>query len=140
MMKELASKLRFKHDHYSPYYPHANGQVEAMNKSLKTILQKTINQSKSDWHLMFYLALWAYRTSIKTSTGFSPFKLVHGMELILPIECEIPSLKLSIELLPNTSDLEERLVHLERRDASTAIKANKRRVKVQYDRSVYCPR
>jgi transposase InsO family protein len=40
MMKELASKLGFKHGHSSPYYPQENGQVEAVNKSLKTILQK----------------------------------------------------------------------------------------------------
>jgi hypothetical protein len=48
MMKELASKLGFKHGHSSPYYPQENGQVEAVNKSLKTILQKTVSQRKSD--------------------------------------------------------------------------------------------
>jgi hypothetical protein len=48
MMKELVSKLGFKHGHSSPYYPQENGQVEAMNKSLKTILQKNFSQSKSD--------------------------------------------------------------------------------------------
>jgi hypothetical protein len=46
MMKELASKLGFKHDHSSPYYLHANGHVEVVNKSLKTILQKNVSQSK----------------------------------------------------------------------------------------------
>jgi hypothetical protein len=136
--------LGFKHGHSSPYYPQENGQVEAVNKSLKTILQKTVSQSKSDWHIMLYPALWAYRTSVKTATSFSPFQLVHGVESILPIECEIPSLKLAVALLPDTSDLERRLVHLEsldeqRRDASTTIEVNKRHVKVQYDKSV-CPR
>jgi hypothetical protein len=48
MMKELASKLGFKHGHSSPYYPQENGQVEAVKKSLKTIFQKTVSQSKSD--------------------------------------------------------------------------------------------
>jgi hypothetical protein len=38
MMEELASKLGFKHGHSSPYYPQANGQVEAVNNSLKTFL------------------------------------------------------------------------------------------------------
>jgi hypothetical protein len=84
---------------------------------------------------MLYPTLWAYRTSVKTATSFSPFQLVHGVELILPIECKIPSLKLAVELLPDTSDLERRLVHLEildeqHLDAFTAIEANKKRVKV----------
>jgi hypothetical protein len=38
------------------------------------------------------------------------------MEAILPIECEIPSLKLAVELLPNTSAEEERLLYLTRLD------------------------
>ena len=39
MMEELASKLGYKQEHSSSYYPQANGQVEAVNKSLKCILQ-----------------------------------------------------------------------------------------------------
>jgi hypothetical protein len=106
MMEEIPSKLGFKHGHYSPYYPHKNGQVEAINKSLKTILQKIVSQSKFDWHIMLYPALWAYQTSVKTATRFSPFQLLHGVESILPIEYEIPSLRLAVTLLPNTFDLE----------------------------------
>ena len=64
------------------------------------------------------------------------------MELILPVECEIPSLKLAVELLLDTSPLEEHLVHLEqldeqRRDALVALEVNKHHVKVQYDKSVH---
>jgi transposase InsO family protein len=141
-MKDLSSKLGFKRAHFSPYYTQENGQVEAMNKSLKTILQKIVSQSKSDWHLMFYPSIWAHQTSVKTSTSFSPFQLVHGVDSILPIECEIPSLKLAVELLPDTFNLEECHVHLERldeqrRDASTTIEENKRHVKVRYDRSIF---
>ena len=46
MMEELASKLGYKHEHSFSYYPQANGQVEGVNKSLKSILQRTIAQSK----------------------------------------------------------------------------------------------
>ena len=87
-----------------------------MNKSLKYILQRTIAQSKMNWHIMLYLALCAYRTAIKTATGFSPYELIHGVESVLPVECEIPSLKLAIEILPYTSVVEEGLVHLEHLD------------------------
>ena len=91
---------------------------------------------------MLYPTMWAYRTTVKTATGFSPYQLVHGVESVLPIECEIHSLKLVVELLPDTSPLEESLVHLEqldeqRRDALVALEVNKRRVKVQYDKSIH---
>ena len=90
---------------------------------------------------MLYPALWAYRTSVKTATGFTPFQLVQGVESVFPIECEIPSLKLAVELLPNTSSLAEWLLHLEhldeqRRDATTMNEVHKNRVKVQYDKAV----
>ena len=60
---------------------------------------------------------------------------------MLPIECEIPSLKLAIELLPNTTDEEERFLHLMQldescQDAALVNEAHKRRIKVQFDRSV----
>jgi hypothetical protein len=56
------------------------------------------------------------------------------VEAILPIECEIPSLKLAIELLPNTSTEEKHLLYLmildeTRRDATPVIEAQKKRVK-----------
>ena len=88
---------------------------------------------------MLYPSLWAYRTVVKTAMGFSPYQLVHGVESILLVECKIPSLKLVVEILPDTSPLEERLVHLEqldeqRRDALVALEVNKCCVKVQYDK------
>jgi hypothetical protein len=39
MMTELTSKLGLRQEHSSPYYPQDNGQVEVVNKTLKTILQ-----------------------------------------------------------------------------------------------------
>ena len=72
MMEELASKLGYKQEHSSSYYSQVNGQVEVVNKSLKSMLQRTIAQSKTNWHIVLYLALWAYRTAVKTATGFSP--------------------------------------------------------------------
>ena len=62
---------------------------------------------------MLYPTLRAYRTAVKTATGFSPYQLVHGVESVLLVECEIPSLKLVVDILPDTFALEERLVHLE---------------------------
>lgn len=105
------------------------------------MLQRTVGMHKSSWHLMLFPALWAYQTSVKDATGFTPFQLVYGLEATLPIECEIPSLKLAVELLPNTTPLEERLLYLERLDetrrlASLAIETQKKRVKTHFDQNV----
>ena len=90
---------------------------------------------------MLYPALWAYRTTVKTTIGFSPYHLVHGVDSILPVECEIHFLKLVMDLLPETSALEENLVYLEqldeqRRDALMALEVNKHHVKVWYNKYV----
>jgi hypothetical protein len=87
-----------------------------MNKILITMLRRMIGIHKSSWHTMLFSALWAYQTSVKSATGFMPFQLVYGVEAILPIECEIPSLKLAVKLLPNTSAEEKRLLYLMRLD------------------------
>ena len=42
--------------------------------------------------LPFYLH--GYRTSVHTSTGETPFSLVYDMEVVLPVEVQIPSLRI----------------------------------------------
>jgi hypothetical protein len=79
MMVELSDKLGFLHDNSSPYYPQSNGQFEVINKVLKTMIQQMVGIKKYDWHLNIFPALWAYRTSTKTTTGFTPFQLLYGL-------------------------------------------------------------
>ena len=67
-----------------------NGAVEAANKNLKKIIQK-MTVTYKDWHEMLPFALHDYRTTVRTSTGATPFSLVYGMEAVLPIEFQIPS-------------------------------------------------
>ena len=91
---------------------------------------------------MLFSALWDYRTSTKTTIGFTPFHLVHGIELVLPIECQIPSLRLIVELLLDTSPLEEQLLQPKQtiedhRASLQAIEAAKTRSKIQYDSHVH---
>ncbi|KAI5431687.1 hypothetical protein KIW84_035740 [Lathyrus oleraceus] len=46
---------------------------------------------------MLPFALHGYRTSVLTSTGATPFSLVYGMEVVLPVELEIPSMRVLME-------------------------------------------
>ena len=54
---------------------------------------------------MMYLTLWGYRTNVKNTTGFSPFQLIHGVEVATLVECEISSLKIVIHVLPDMIEL-----------------------------------
>jgi len=105
------------------------------------MLQRMMGVHKWNWHLILYPALWAYRTSVRNATGFTPFQLVYGLEAIFPIQCEISSLKLAINLLPDTSDEEARfleLIHIDEtcREAALANKAHKKWIRAQYDHNV----
>lgn len=42
---------------------------------------------------MLPFSLHGYKTSVRTSIGETPYSLVYGMEVVLSIEVEIPSLK-----------------------------------------------
>ncbi|PKI34306.1 hypothetical protein CRG98_045304 [Punica granatum] len=62
--------------------------VEAASKNIKKIIEK-MTVTYKDWHEMLPFALFAYRTSIR-------YSLVYGMEAVLPIEVEIPSMRLNL--------------------------------------------
>jgi hypothetical protein len=77
------------------------------------MLQQTVDKHKTNWHHILFSSLWEYRTTVKISTGFMPLHLVHGVEVILPIKCEIPTLSTTIDLLPDTTLIEKRFLSLE---------------------------
>jgi hypothetical protein len=101
MIVELYTKWKIKHSNSSPYRLKMNGVVEAANKNIKKIIQKMVVTYK-DWHEMLPFALHAYRTIIRTSIGTMPYSLVYGMEVVMPLEVEIPLLRVLMD-----SELEE---------------------------------
>lgn len=96
-MQAFCKKFHITQTFSSVYYPQGNGQVEATNKILKSILSKTWDKYKRDWHEQLPYALFSYRTYVRIATGATPFSLVYGDEAIFPLELEIPSLKISLQ-------------------------------------------
>ena len=78
------------------YRPQNNGAVEAVTKNIKRILRKMVETSR-DWSEKLHFALWAYRTSFRTSTGATLYSLVYGMKAMLPVEIEMRSLRITLE-------------------------------------------
>ena len=85
-----------KHRRSTPYYPQGNGQAEATNKTLIRILSRMVHEYEGGWSTHLSDALWAYRTSSRTATGFSPYSLVYGSEAVSPVELLIPSARVAL--------------------------------------------
>ena len=91
----------------------ANGTIGAFNKILEHALTKACNISTDNWDLRILVVLWAYRTTCKKLTRYTPFKLAYGQEVVMLMEYVVPSLR--IATLTNMADeetLTERLLHL----------------------------
>ncbi|KAK4390190.1 hypothetical protein Sango_2082300 [Sesamum angolense] len=93
-----------------------NGLVEAFNKTLCNLLKKVVSKSKRDWHEKIIEALWAYRTTHRTTTQATPYSLVYGVEAVLPLKSQIPSLRIAIQGLIVKDNARFRLEELEALD------------------------
>jgi transposase InsO family protein len=86
--KKCLSMLGIEHRVSTTYHPQTNGQAETSNRQLKSILNKTIEKGGKDLSKKLDGALWAYRTTFKTSIGMTPYQFVYGKACHLPVELE----------------------------------------------------
>jgi len=109
----LTTRFLIKHKKTSPYHPRANRQTEKTNGILCKILTKTISGAATNWDEKLGVHCGRIEPPIRALPGF-PFQLVYGQEALLPIEFEIPSLKVAIEnKLGDEESLRVRLTNLE---------------------------
>ena len=54
-------------------------------------------ETSRDWLEKLPFALWAYRTSFRTSTGATQYSLVYGMEAMLPVEIKMGTLRVALK-------------------------------------------
>ena len=79
------------------------------------MLTKVFNAQRNDWDMHVPTVLWAYRTTCKNLTGQAPFRLVYGVEAIMPMEYIVPSLHIvAFTRMTDCKALEERIVQLEK--------------------------
>jgi hypothetical protein len=138
----FCDKFRIQNLASTAYNPAANGQAEAFNKTIIKILTKLVSTSKRDWDEKLGESLWAYRTTVRTPTGFTPYSLVHGCEAVLPLEIQIPSLRVALATGMTTEESHrKRLEELEALDekrlrAQQHIEMYQARISRAFDKKV----
>ena len=65
---------------------------------MEGILTKVVSNSRKDWAYRLVEATWAYNTTWKTTTGFTPYELVYGKKDLLSIEFEFNTLTMAAQL------------------------------------------
>ena len=122
-----------------PHHPQANGQVEAVNKTIKGNLKKKLEERKGAWADELPMVLWAYRTTARNATGETPFALAFGVEAVVPVETKLPTLRIEEYEEAANDDairLELDLIDERRADALTRLAAQKRKVEKYYNSKI----
>ena len=78
------------------YNPVANGLAEAFNKTTCKILKKMVSNNKKSLGTKLHEALWAYQTIARGLTKSTSFSLVYGCEAVVPLEIQLPSLRVAV--------------------------------------------
>ncbi|XP_074352602.1 uncharacterized protein LOC141691742 [Apium graveolens] len=84
-------ELRIKHKRASVAHPQGNGQVKVTNRTILRGLEKRLEESKKTWPDELPKVLWSYRTTPRTGTGETPFKLAYDTKSRLPVKTGSPS-------------------------------------------------
>jgi len=75
---EFCSSLGIRNRYSTSPYLQSNGQAEATNKAIVNVLKKRLEGAKGRWVEALPNVLWAYWTTLRRSTGETPFSLMYG--------------------------------------------------------------
>jgi len=82
----LGKRYGIHHIRISGYNSRANGVIERAHRSVRESLIKAANGDELKWPDVTPSVMWAERTTIQRSTGYSPFFIAHGVEPLFPFD------------------------------------------------------
>ena len=131
----LTEHFLLRHTTSTTYYPQGNGQTESTNKVIVTMLQKLVNDNRTDWDIQLFTVLFSYQTAYKVATGHSPFKLLYGLLPLMPTEYIVATQRTTTDLdFTQHRLLAARTTDLDKLD-ETRLKAQTHQGQTQWNRA-----
>jgi hypothetical protein len=94
MFKDFCDQIGTKIHFASVRHLESNRPVKRANGVIMTGIMKLIfNQPRGKWPDELIKVVWSHNTTISRSTGFTPFKLLFGDEVITPEEAKAGSIR-----------------------------------------------
>ena len=84
MIHKLSELLGTVKTKTTPYHPRSDGLVERFNRTLLAMLAMFVSREHDNWDDLLAFMMLAYNTTVHTTTGFTPYRLVFGEECNLP--------------------------------------------------------
>ena len=111
LVNQSCAELGIKKTRSSPYHPQGAGIVERTNRVVKDQLAKTVTERGGCWDQYLKQVELAYNTAQHSSTGYTPFFLLHGREARLPYSLHNPTTSQNDTPLQYVLELRSRLRH-----------------------------
>lgn len=93
--RRYCGELGIRNRYFTPAYPKGNGQAKTVNKVIVNGLKKRLNEAKERWVDELPYVLWTYCTTLRRSTGETPFPMTYGFKVIILLEMGLPTLRTS---------------------------------------------
>ena len=92
IVKDLCKLYGVQKFQTSPYHAQTNGQVEQMNQTIIQMIGKLGEDQKACWSEHLPELLSAYNATHSAVTGYSPYYLLFGKRLRIPVDFMFPTL------------------------------------------------
>jgi len=135
MMREIYRLLNVKQSTTTPYHAISNEVVENFNKTTKNLVKKVTAEKPKDWHRYLGPLMFAVKDTPQDSTGFTPFELLYGHQVRVPMmllkrlwtgDNEDPEVKTSYQYVVDLKQRVEKTCELARNELAKVQTRNQK--------------
>lgn len=118
--KAKGTEVRFS----TAYHPQTDGQTERENRTISQVMRTVVDEQQDDWDRYLPLVEMALNSAVQASTGMSPYKMVYGREMVLPVDRKLET-RVTTEN-PAVEELGKRMEEIWKKATDEIEKAKKR--------------